>query len=563
MKFSEFEYERIDINEVRDKIKKLIINFNEIESFEEQCTIINEINTIRDEFKTMQVLVSLRKGLDINKDFYCEEIDYYDEAEPILENLVCDFYRVLTDSKYEGSLRNKYGDKLFDLANMKMKCVSEEILEELQEEKRLITEYVELSESIKTIYEGQELKRWGFAPFICSEDRNIRKNAYEAESEMYAKVEEKMQRLFDRFVKLRHKMALKMGYKNFIEMGYARMNRIGYDKEMIANFRKQILEYVVPLNNELIKRQCKRLCLDSINYYDEGIFFKDGNPIIKGNSSFVVDKTLKMYKGLSKETSEFFKYMASRELLDIEDRKDKESGGFCEYMPKYKAPFIYTKYNGTIENFNEVIHEVGHAFQNYLCKSYDIPEYVMATEDISEIHSMSMEFLIEPWLEEFFGEGADKYKFSHMCSALFLLAYIAAVDEFQHAIYEKPEATFEERNSMWHDIEKKYIPYRNYEGNEYLDKGAYWLRQSHIFWGPFYYIDYGLAQVVAFEFWSKARAKREEAWKDYVNLCKTGGALSFIEVLKMGSMKNPFEPGSIEVIIKDIEEWILEAEKKL
>jgi len=563
VKFSKFKYERIDINEVRNKMQKLIINFNKTDSFEGQCTIINEINIIRDEFKSMQVLASLKKNFNINKNFYCEEMDYYDESEPILENLVCDFYKVLAGSKYEKSLRNKYGDKLFDLANMKMKCTSEEILEELQKEKRLVTEYVELSESIKAIYEGHELTRWEFDPFICSKNRNIRKSAYEVQSEMYAKVEEKMQKLFDKFVKLRHKMALKMGYKNFIEMGYARMNRIGYDNEMIANFRKQILEYVVPLNTELIKRQGERLGIDSVKYYDEAIFFKDGNPIIKGNSSFIVDKTLKMYEELSKETTEFFKYMSSRELVDIEDRKYKEAGGFCEYMPKYKAPFVYAKYNGTIENFNEVIHEVGHAFQNYLCKSYDIPEYVIATEDISEIHSMSMEFLIEPWLEEFFGEGAAKYKFSHMCSGLFLLAYIAAVDEFQHAIYEKPEATFEERNSIWHQIEKKYIPYRNYDGNGYLDKGAYWLRQSHIFWGPFYYIDYGLAQVVAFEFWSKARTDREEAWKDYVNLCKAGGALSFSEVLKNGNMKNPFELESIEAIVKDIEEWIFEVERKL
>lgn len=563
MKFSEFKYERTDINEVKNKIQKLIMNFNEVDSFEEQCTIINEINTIRDEFKTMQVLAELRKNLGINKEFYCEEIDYYDETEPILENLISDFYIALTNSKHKDKLRNKYGDKIFDLANQKVKCVSEEIIEELQEEKRLITEYVKLGESIKTIYEGEEFGRWDFEPLICCEDRNIRKNAYKAQTELFAKYEDEMQRLFDRFVKVRHKMALKMGYKNFIEMGYARMNRIGYDKEMIANFRKQILEYVVPLNVELIRRQGKRLGINSIKYYDESIFFKDGNPIIKGNSSFIVDKTLKMYEKLSKETDEFFKYMNNKELLDIEDRKNKEDGGFCEYMPKYKSPFIYAKYNGTMENFNEVIHEVGHAFQNYLCRGYDLPEYVNATEDISEIHSMSMEFLIGPWLEEFFDDGADKYKFLHMCSALFLLAYIAAVDEFQHDIYENPEATFEERNSMWRKIEKKYIPYRNYEGNEYLNKGAYWLRQSHIFWGPFYYIDYGLAQVVAFEFWSKSNINRQEAWNDYVNLCKAGGSLTFTEVLKVGNMKNPFEQGSIEGIIKDIEEWILDIEKKL
>lgn len=563
MKFDEFEYKRIDIKEIRKTIQKLIEDFNKVDSFEEQCNIICKINTIRNDFKSMQVLAQLRKNLGIDKGFYCKEIDYYDEAEPILENLVSDFYRVLTTSKYEERLRNKYGNKLFDLANMKTNCVSEEILEELQEEKRLVTEYVNLCESIKITYEGKEYGLWDFDPLICSQDRKTRKSAYEAQTELYMKHEEELQKLFDRFVKLRHKMALKMGYKNFVEMGYTRMNRIGYDKEMVANFRNQVLEYVVPLNTELIKRQGKRLRVAPIKYYDETVFFMDGNPKVKGNSKFVIDKLQKMYEQLSNETDEFFKYIASRNLIDIEDRTDKEEGGFCEYTPTYKAPFIYTKYNGTIESFNEVAHELGHAFQNYLCKSYDIPEYIMATEDIAEIHSMSMEFLIEPWLVEFFGEDTNKYKFSHMCSALFLLAYIAAVDEFQHVIYEKPEAAYEDRNSIWREIEKKYIPFRNYEDNEYLEKGAYWLRQSHIFWGPFYYIDYGLAQVVAFDFWSKARNNREEAWKDYVNLCKAGGTLSLAEILKVGNVKNIFKSGSIAGVVKDIEKWVLDVEKEL
>ena len=563
MKFSEFKYKRADINEIKNKMQKLIEEFTKTDSFQKQCEIITEINTLRDEFNSMQGLASLKKTLNINKEYFEKEMDYYDEAEPIFDNLVCDFYKVLVYCKNEKDLRNKYGNKLFDLANMKMKCTSEKILEELQEENKLVTEYVELCESRISIYEGKEFTRWDFNSLICDKDRSVRKRAFEAQNKLDLKSEEKMEDLFDRFVKLRQKMAVKMGYKNFIEMGYARMNRIGYDRKMIDNFRKQILDYIVPLNTELIKSQGKRLGINPVKFYDEAIFFKDGNPKLKGDNNFILNQALKMYNSMSTETDEFFRYIMNRELLDIEDRKDKEAGGFCEYLPKFKAPYICSKFDGTLECFNEVIHEIGHAFQNYLCRSYDIPEYVMTTEDIAEMHSMSMEFLIEPWLQNFFGEEAEKYKFSHMCSALFLLTYIAAVDEFQHNVYEKPEATIEERNSMWRQIEKKYIPYRDYDGNENLNRGTFWLRQSHIFWGPFYYIDYGLAQVVAFEFWSKARKDWMGAWKDYVNLCKAGGAFTFNEVLKHGNIRNPFECGSIETIVKEIKEWMFDAEKRL
>ncbi|MCM1989005.1 M3 family oligoendopeptidase [Oceanirhabdus seepicola] len=563
MKFKDFEYKRADIKDIKRNFQVLIKKFNEADSFEEQCSVIDEINIIRDDFTSMNSLSFIRKSLGVNKEFYSKELDYYDEAEPILDGLVCDYYKALDNSKFKDLHREKYGDQLFNLAEMKMKCISDNIIEELQQEKKLVTEYVNRGQSFKIEFEGEELGRWDFDPYIDSQDRNIRKRAFEVQTELYKEHEKEMQEIFDRFVKLRHKMALKMGYENFVDMGYARMNRIGYDKDMVAKFRKQVLEYVVPLNKELIRRQAERLGIETVKYYDEAVQFLDGNAELKGDINLIIEKTLKMYKELSPETSEFFKYIVEKDLFDVENREGKEEGGFCEYIPKYKAPFIYSVYRGTIDDFNVFTHEAGHAFQKYLCANYEIPEYCSSSEDISEIHSMSMEFLTEPWGEDFFGEDAEKYKFSHMCNALSLLTYICVVDEFQHFIYEKPEATYEERNSFWRELEKKYLPYRDYEENTFLDKGAYWLRQSHIFWGPFYYIDYGLAQVAAFNFWYKAKENREEAWKDYMKVCKSGGSKSFVEVVKLGNLKNPFEEGSIEKIAQSIREWVLGVEEEL
>ncbi|MFD3156089.1 M3 family oligoendopeptidase [Haloimpatiens sp. FM7330] len=562
MKFADFKYERVDIKDIQRRIHELINKFDESNSFDQQCSIISEINSIRNEFISMKELSELRKHLGVSKEFYSKEMDYYNEAEPILEKLVCEYYKVLDNSKFKEMLRKKYGDQLFNLANMKMKCVSDTIVEELQQENKLVTEYVNLFDCLRKSFEGEELGIWDFGPYISSQDRNMRKKAYEAETSLYEENENKMQELFDRFVKLRHKMALKMGYKNFVDMGYARMNRIGYDKDMIAKFRKQVLDYVVPLNKELIKKQSKRLGIDKMKYYDEPIQFLNGNAKLIGDNDLLIKKALNMYEELSQDTKEFFNYVYERNLLDIEKREEKEEEEYCTYIPKYKAPFIYTVCHGTIDDFNEFAHESGHAFQNYLCRNYEIPEYLMATEDVSEIHSMSMEFFTEPWLKDFFGEDAEKYKFSHMCSALFLLAYIVAVDEFQHFVYEKPEATPEQRNNYWRELEKKYLPYRDYEDNEFLDKGGYWLRQSHIFWGPFYYIDYGLAQVAAFNFWNKANENREQAWKDYMKVCKAGGSKSFVDVIKLGNLKNPFKEGSIEEIITPIRQWILDVEDK-
>ncbi|GCD10278.1 M3 family oligoendopeptidase [Clostridium tagluense] len=563
MKFSEFEYKRANIKEIEKEFNQLISKFESSESYENQIEIIKQINEIRSEFASMKSIAEIRKNQGVDKEFYLKEIDYYDEAEPILDTLVCEYYKNLSEYKFKDRLKETFGEQLFNLADMKMRCISKDIIEELQQENKLVSEYLKLGQEITTEFEGETLKRYEFDSYFNSKDRTMRKRAYEAQTEIFEKNDDKYGNLFDRFVKVRHRMALKMGYENFVDMGYARMNRIGYNKEMVASFRNEVLEHIVPLNKKLVELQAKRLRVGTVKYYDEPVHFLNGNAEIKGDVDTIIKSTLKMYEELSEETKGFFKMMVENELFDVENREGKEGGGYCEYIPKYKSPFIYTVYRGTVEDFGVFTHEAGHAFQNYICSDYSMPEYVTACEDVAEIHSMTMELLTEPWFKDFFGEDADKYKFSHVCDALSLISYIAVVDEFQHYIYENPNISHEQRKKHWREIEKKYFPYKDYEDNDFLNNGGYWLRQSHIFWGPFYYIDYGLAQICAFNFWNKAREDRENAWEDYMKVCRVGGSKSFLEVVEIGGLKNPFVKGSVESIIKPMEKWILEIEKGL
>lgn len=159
-------------------------------------------------------------------------------------------------------------------------------------------------------------------------------------------------------------------------------------------------------------------------------------------------------------------------------------------------------------------------------------------------------------MEMFFEEDIEKFKYEHLSGALLFIPYGVAVDEFQHHIYENPDMTPKERDNLWREMERKYLPHRNYDGNEFLENGGFWHKQRHIYKWPFYYIDYTLAQVCAFQFWKKANQNREEAWDDYLRLCKAGGSESFLNVLKVANLKSPFEDGCVEHIIDDVEHWI-------
>lgn len=155
-----------------------------------------------------------------------------------------------------------------------------------------------------------------------------------------------------------------------------------------------------------------------------------------------------------------------------------------------------------------------------------------------------------------FKEDTEKYKFAHLSSGLTFIPYGVAVDEFQHAVYEKPEMTPAERKSTWRQIERKYLPHRNYDENEFLEEGGFWQQQSHIYRDPFYYIDYTLAQICAFQFWKRAQENADVAWQDYLTLCREGGSKSFTELVAVAKLISPFANGCVESVIGDIESWL-------
>lgn len=556
MKFNEYVYERPDVEAFGKKFKDLLNGFTSAATYEEQDQAMTEINKLRSEFDTLQQIVSIRHSIDTNDEFYKEEQDFFDEKGPIVQEYITEYYRALVSSKFREELENKWGRQLFRLAELSLKTFSPEIIEDLQQENKLTTEYAKLIASAKIPFEGEERTLSQLVPFQQSTDRDMRKRAMEAFSGFMSENEETLDRIYDDLVKIRTNMAKKLGFENFVELGYARMARTDYNADMVAQFRNQVLEYIVPVATKLRERQKKRIGVDELLYYDENFAFKSGNATPKGDPEWIVGNGAKMYSELSKETNEFFAFMQENGLMDLVAKKGKQSGGYCTYISEYKAPFIFSNFNGTSGDIDVLTHEAGHAFQVYESRSFEVPEYGFPTYEACEIHSMSMEFFTWPWMDLFFKEEADKYRFDHLASALLFIPYGVTVDEFQHFVYENPDATPAERKQAWREIERKYLPHRDYAGNEYLERGGFWQKQSHIFNTPFYYIDYTLAQICAFQFWKKMHENREAAWEQYLHLCRQGGSQSFTELVKVAGLISPFEEGCVTSVIGSIEDWL-------
>lgn len=545
MKFEEYKYERPDLNEVQKQYEIYNEQLKACTNVDDFMKLFKEINVFRGHISSMMTLASLRYTINTADEFYEKENDYWDEKGPFFQQCNTQFYQAILESPLRKQLEEKIPKTFFSLIENELKCFDEKILEDLQTENKLSSEYQKLLASAKIELEGKTYNLSGLSALTESKDRSLRQKAAFAYVHFFEEHEEELDRIFDDLVHVRHQMAQKLGYKNFTEMGYVRMNRLDYNEAMVDKYRQQVLKDVVPLANELSEKQRKRLHLDQLHFYDLNLEFESGNPTPKGTSEELVSLAKQMYHELSQETGEFFDFMVENHLLDLVSKPNKASGGYCTYIEDYEAPFIFSNFNGTSGDVDVLTHEAGHAFQVYQSREVGIPEIEFPTYESCEIHSMSMEFITWPWSKNFFKEDTEKYHYLHLGSAVKFIPYGILVDHFQHVVYNQPDLTPSQRKQAWRDLEKMYLPYKNYEDCDFLERGGYWYRQRHIYESPFYYIDYTLAQVCALQFWNRFQKKDETAWQDYLTLCQLGGTRSFLQLLEAAHLNSPFMEGGL------------------
>lgn len=556
LKFSEYEYKSVDIELVKKDLTLLIEKFKNAKSAQKQIDIINKINDYRSVIETNMSIANVRFTINTADKYYAKENELIDNISPIYSSLINSFYKELLASPFRKTLEKKFSKLIFSIAEVALKSFDESIIEDAIEENKLTSEYTKLLASAKIKFKGKTYNLSQMGKFSVDKNRTTRAAASKASSKWMLEHRQQLDEIYDKLVHLRDKMAKKLGFNSYIELGYYRLNRTDYTATDVKEYRDAIYKYLVPVTKKLFKRQAKRLHIKGMKHYDYNLEFLSGNATPVGNKDYLLNQAVDMYTDMSNETKEFFNFMVESELLDLEAKPNKAGGGYCTSFPTYKAPFIFANFNGTSGDVDVLTHEVGHAFMCYCCKDVELLEYIWPTYEACEIHSMSMEFFAYPYMDKFFKEAKDKYIFSHLSGAITFIPYGCAIDEFQHYVYENINVTPEQRRLKWREIEKKYLPHIKYTGNEFLEEGGRWLRQSHVFQTPFYYIDYTLAQMCAFQFFNAANIDRKDAWERYVKLCKLGGSKSFLNLLKEVGLDNPFKKSTIRKTVKPLSEFL-------
>lgn len=563
MKFKDMPYARLAYEDIKRDYGALLDELEKASDPKVFNEVFYKINDYRTHMQTMMTLCMIRHTINTADEFYDKEQEYWDETSPLIQVFEDRFNKIVLARKDRDAL--DIPAIYFTMLEYSTKCFDESIVDLMQKENKLSSTYGKLKASAKIEFDGGVYNLASIRPFILSDDRDVRKRANIAVNKFYTDNEKEFDRIYDELVKVRDEMAKKLGYKDYVEMGYYRMWRFDYDREMVKNYRKQVLEDIVPVTRLIYQAQKERLGIDTLKAWDLEYEFKTGSPKPVGDKDELVSIAKAMYQKMGKETGEYFDMMCEEELFDLETKPNKQMGGYMAPIPEYKRPFIFSNFNGTSGDVDVLTHEAGHGLQTYLTYK-EHPNIIMElcgpTMEACEIHSMSMEFFAHPYMEGFFGKDTTKYLYSHIAGALTFIPYGILVDHFQHEVYENPNMTPDERKATWHRLEKLYCPDRDFEGLDLLERGGWFYRQGHIFESPFYYIDYTLAQVCALQFFVRMLKGDKECFSDYLKICKVGGYYTFLDILKIGNIRSPFEDGSLKDIATSMVEELAKFDVK-
>ncbi len=557
--FRQMPYARPDMEALKACYAETTEKLKTAKSYEEAKAAFFALQAAEETRSTMAVLCSVRNSIDTADPFYDGEMKWLRTESAALIPLGKAYREALASSPFRPDFEAEFGKQMFRLIDAGLKTTDERIIPDVIREGNLCQQYQKDSAMAVTEFRGEPCNFYGLLKHMESPDREERKEAFHAWAALYEKISPQLDEQYDELVHLRDKMAKTLGFESYTDLAYLERRRFDYTQADAANFRKQIREIITPAVAEIREKQRQRLGVDKLRYYDEALLFPEGNADPEGTMEELVQKALRMYREMSPETGEFFEFMVKYHLFDLETRPGKRMGGYMTRFPGYKAPFIFSNFNGTSADVDVLTHEAGHAFQGYLAmRSIPVNMLSGSTSEINEIHSMTMEHFAYPWMESFFGKNSQKYLTAHLIGALAVIPYMACVDEFQHRVYEKPDMSAKERRQVWREIEKIYMPWRDYDGEPFLEEGGFWMQKQHIFLYPFYYIDYALAQMCAFQYYGRMKTDRAAAWQDYLRLCRAGGTKGYFELLEVGHLLNPFQDGTVAASVGHVIDKIRE-----
>lgn len=450
----------------------------------------------------------------------------------------------LDQKKYFTYLRNvKKNIELFREANIPLQA---ELNVEAQQ-------YGMIAGKMTIFVKGQEYTLQQAAKFLEDPDRDLREGVYRKISERRLKDKKELNELFTTLVKKRHQMALNAGFENYRDYKFVEMGRFDYKKENCFQFHEAVRLHVMPLVNHIYENKKKKLGLDNLRPWDidaEPIGTRPLHPFQNGEE--LIEKTISCFRSLDPFFADCLRKMKNIGRLDLDSRKGKAPGGYNMPLVETGAPFIFMNAAGQLDDVTTMVHEGGHAIHSFLTHALELTGFKDCPTEIAEVASMTMElFSMANW-NVFFKSEEEllRAKEQQLERVITIFPWIATIDKFQHWVYENPDHSEEQRLNVWMKIYNEFSsPVIDYSGLEEYRR-YFWQKQLHLYEVPFYYIEYGIAQLGAIGLWKQFKQNKKQALHNYINALELGGTKTLPELFKAAGLTFDFSPATISDLMK-------------
>jgi oligoendopeptidase F len=422
------------------------------------------------------------------------------------------------------------------------------------EEEKLGQRYQKIFGAMTVEFEGRTQTLQQMAKYLEEPDRRTREKAWELISERRLKDKDELESIFEELLSLRQKRAENAGFENFRDFAFRERERFDYGPKECEAFHKGVEEAVVPLLRQLHKERAKRLGLKKLRPWDL-LCDPEGRPPLRPfkEAEELVTGVQEIFLRLDPRLGELFRRMAELRLLDLANRPGKAPGGYQSTLTERRLPFIFMNAVGRDQDLWTLLHESGHAFHTLLSRDEPLHMYRDPPLEFAEVASMGMELLASPFLDVFYPEEADRRRSleEHLYGIVRLLCWVATIDAFQHWVYTHPGHSRAERHKAWVEIFQRFSGLEDWSGYEEVLEHE-WHRQLHLFLAPFYYIEYGIAQLGALRLWGKAQEDRKRAIEKYIEALKLGGGKPLPELFSTAELPFDFGPDSLSQAAKTI-----------
>lgn len=539
-----YTYKRPDVKRAISSRIKILYRLDNDKSYSTE-DLYNEWVVLKDKWNFYLTLCSIHSSKDYSDEYWIYELDYLSQGSVEINKVDTQITESFLKRGRIGELSKYIGKIALNRFKSKVSSFEKDALEIA--EYRSIQDWIDYRNSLKFRMNGKIMSIHDLFMMLYSTKRKERKDAYNLITKSFST--DRIDNILNRLIHIRDEISKSSSFDNYEEFIESESFR-DWDYKEAFYFKELVKEFIVPILMDIQSRKSKRLNIHRLENYDDNIFFKNGNPKIKGNQREIIKKCIESLSEFTNEDiSQIAVNMFNNNLIDATKRKYKTHGAYCWPIDGTEDSYILINSSNNNDLPETFFHEFGHAIHFYYSSDYHIYELRKSSREILEIPSISLELFSQDVFDKFYGKDSENKKILHIIGLLNLICKICILDDWQRVIYRNPNMNQEERNMFWENAEREFTPWLTPNPER-------WKEDYTIFESPFYDLDYGIATICSLQLWLEYKEDKKNALKKYLKLCSLGGKKDFQETLKCVKLENPFNRKTFKKISRELKNFL-------